>query len=265
MVKAKKRVKKAAKKKTATVRPAKTRAKTPEKRVKAKRGGKVARIQRTGTHPVLGFVHAFAGMLEQQLAACRSELSDTVDGILRDVKDISRRTAANKDHANTVLLQTYTAPDVEARKAMDDVQDEVSRLFDAAQAEMSGGGSGGGFKAVVVPKDNTPNGEDGSMRRSVGLFSKHMEALETLDGQLEGSLMSMMQRLASDDELSQRLDHVVSALQALQAGLGRILEGGASAVERCEDDLKSYVFRTFTTDQERKLFYDAFPEERKAS
>lgn len=219
----------------------------------------------TAARALVSFVRSYTDLLERQLTACRQTMGEAVDGIMAEITAISQRTSENKEKANTVLLKTYTEPDAEAKKAIDEVQDEVSRIFDEAKKVESDGG----FKNVVVQKQGSQGGAS-SLSRSAGLFSKHMEALDTLDDQLGQHLMQMMGLLSRDDVVAQRLDHVVVSLQALQASLSYLLidfdnRAQTGDVDRFIRDLKSYVLRTYTMEEEKEVFYQVFPDVRKAS
>ena len=88
------------------------------------------------------------------------------------------------------------------------------------------------------------------------------------DGDLQALLLKMMGVLSRDDIITQRIHHVVLALSALQASLTYVLtdyEGRCrtSEVERFANDLKSYIFKSYTMEEEKELFFSVFPKDRK--
>ena len=216
-------------------------------------------IDKNATRNLVTFIQAYTDMLEKSLVSIQGSMRDTVEGVMKGINDISNKTAAKKREANEVLVNTYTKPDAEAAKAMASAQDEVNQIMNSAASAA----------AAAPPLFTAVNGNvDGdSLRRSSGLFSKHMEAMETLDGDLQGMLVTMMGALSQDDVISQKIEHVTSSLNALQTSLtylltdfsGRCNEEG---IARFAKDLKAVVFRSYTMEDEKKIFYSVFPEDR---
>jgi len=218
-------------------------------------------IDKNATRNLVTFMRAYTDLLEKSLVNIQGSMRDTVEGVMKGINDISNKTAAKKREANEVLVTTYTNPDADAVKAMDSAQDEVNQIMNMAAAGAPAVPPAPQFTAV----DGNAGGD--TLRRSSGLFSKHMEAMETLDGDLQGMLMTMMGALSQDDVISQKIEHVTAALNALQTSLtylltdfsGRCNEEG---VERFAKDLKAVVFRSYTMEDEKKIFYSVFPEDR---
>lgn len=211
---------------------------------------------------LIAFVRNFTDVLEKQLDEVRNTMREAVDGVMQGIMEISDKTAKKKAEANEVLVTTYINPDAEAMHTMNSVQDEVERVLEAAQ------------RGEAVTPAAQPSGESdelrNKLRRSAGLFSKHMEALETLDGELSGLLMRMMGLMSRDDVIAQRIEHVQQALQALQTSLSYILVDfdnrcKMADIERFTGELKSYVMKTYTMEEEKQIFREVFGEERKAS
>lgn len=207
---------------------------------------------------LIAFVRSFVELLERQLQEVRITTRETVDGVMAGILEISHCTEEKKRKANEVLTSTYMDPDGETNASVNAMQDEVSRVFDKALS----GGDG---------SDNTGGNDDKSdlIRRSAERFSKHVEALGTIDGDLQGLLISMMGFLSREDVTSQRIEHVVASLHALQAGLSYVLidfnarckEGD---VERFIDDLKRFTYASYTMQEERVAFEAIFTGFKKA-
>ena len=143
---------------------------------------------------------------------------------------------------------------------MDDVQDEVTRIFEAANAQVVN------EKDVVSTAGNEQLAD--KLRRNAGLFSKHMEALGTLDDDLQEMLMTMMGMLSRDDVIAQRIEHVAQGLQAMQMGLAYILVDFETRcreadVDKLAADMKQFTLRSYTMEEERKLFIAAFGDLKK--
>jgi hypothetical protein len=220
-------------------------------------------IDKNASRALIAFIRSFTDLQEKHLDGILGTMREAVEAVMGGIQEISSRTAHSKAKANEVLVSTYTNPDAEAKASMDDVQAEVDRVM--AQA--------GGANAPAVAATAPANGGDSevtraALRRSAGIFSKHMEALETLDGQLQDQLIHMMGQLSRDDVISQRIQHIMMAMQALQASLSYLLTDFENRcrpadVEKFITELKSYTFRSYTMDEERQAFYEAFPEERR--
>lgn len=211
-------------------------------------------IDKNASRALISFVRSFTDLQEKHLKGIHQTMRDTVDGVMQGIQQISDHTSQNKKKANEVLVSTYTNPDEDAKRAMDDVQDEVERVMAEAKAGTASG-------PAPVESDELSL----KVRRSAGFFSKHMEALETLDGSLQEMLLSMMGQLSRDDIISQRIEHVLMSLQGLQTSLTYILTDYENRcrdgeVQKFIDDLKAYTLRSYTMEEEKKAFYDVFPE-----
>jgi len=221
---------------------------------------------KNATRTLVSFIRAYTDVLEQNLQAIHVTMREAVEGVMQGINEISSKTAEKKQAANQVLVNTYTNPDDETRASMDSVQDEVNRVLELAAS--------GTFEAAATPvaQGQAAAADDelrNTLRRSAGFFSKHMEALETLDGDLSNLLLQMMGALSRDDVIAQRIQHVQMSLNALQTSLTYILtdfEGRCrpGEVDRFIVELKSFTLRSYTMEDEKQLFYKVFPEERKA-
>lgn len=218
-------------------------------------------IDKNATRALISFIRSYTDLLEHNLRDIHQTMREAVDGVMSGIQEISKKTEEGKRKANEVLTSTYTNPDAETKKTMDSVQDAVDQVM-----EMAAQGKG----AAAAPSGNDQEDLKDKLRRSSGIFSKHMESLEKLDGELSGLLLSMMGALSRDDVISQRIEHVMMGLNAMQASLTYILTDfdtrcKEGEVERYIKDLKAFTLRTYTTEEERKQFYDTFPEDRKKS
>lgn len=215
----------------------------------------MASKDKSASRALIGFVRAYTDLQEKHLRAIHQTMRETVDGVMLGIQQISDATASNKKKANEVLVTTYTNPDADATLAMADMQNEVDRVL--AEAESADG------KAVADELSG------GKVRRTAGIFSKHMEALETLDGELQELLLAMMGQLSRDDVIKQRIEHVMMSLQALQTSLTYILTDYESRckdgeVEKFIEDLKQYTLRSYTMEEEKRAFFETFPDAKKS-
>jgi hypothetical protein len=211
---------------------------------------------KNATRSLIVFVRNYTDLLEHHLRDIHGVMRETVDGVMAGIQEISNKTAEGKRKANEVLTTTYTNPDAEAKKAIDAAQDAVDQVMEQAMAE--------GAKTTAQEQEDLK----AKLRRSSGVFSKHMESLERLDDDLSGLLLSMMGALSRDDVISQRIEHVMMGLNAMQASLTYILTDFETRckegeVDRYIRDLKAFTLRTYTTEDEKRTFFKVFPDEKK--
>lgn len=214
-------------------------------------------IDKNATRSLIVFVRNYTDLLEHNLRDIHAVMREAVDGVMAGIQEISNKTAEGKRKANEVLTNTYTNPDAEAKKVIDAAQDAVDQVMEQAM-------SGGVAKTTAQEQEELKD----KLRRSSGIFSKHMESLEKLDGELSGLLLSMMGALSRDDVISQRIEHVMMSLNAMQASLTYILTDfdtrcKEGEVDRYIRDLKAFTLRTYTTEEEKRKFYEVFPEDKK--
>ncbi len=214
-------------------------------------------IDRQASRLLVSFIRLFIDLQEKQLEGIHKTMRETVDGVMRDINLLSQRTQKKKDEANAVLEKTYTEPDSEVQAAIDDAQSEVDRVFNNSKTN-----------ATQQNQDDAPSEEvlRQKLRRSTGVFSKHMESLATLDGEVQEILFSMMGQLSRDDVISQRIEHTMMSLQAMQTNLTYLLHDfeircNQAEVQKFAEDLRSFSLRIYTMQEERKVHYAFFPED----
>lgn len=213
-------------------------------------------VDKSASRALISFVRSFTDLQEKHLRATLAIMRETVEGVMQGIQEISAKTASNKQKANQVLVSTCTAPDSDAEQAMADAQGEVDRVVVEAQ--------GVGSQPRSAPAEELAT----KVRRTAGTFAKHMEALETLDDELQGLLMTMMGQLSRDDVIKQRVEHVMMALQELQTSLTYILTDYEARcrdgeVDRFIEEMKAHTLRTYTMEDEKRDFYQVFPDAKK--
>lgn len=217
---------------------------------------------------LVDFIRLVTELQERHLDEIRATMRETVDGVMQGIQKISSMTEEKKKEANTVLVKTYTNPDAEAQATMNAVQDEVSALFEKAQAGEVDTLQNQNFSGMAG--DQNSEVLRNKLRRSAGLFSKHMEALDTLDTEMQEMLLSMMGVLSRDDVISQRIEHICSSMHALQASLSYLLVDfqnrcKPAEVDRFCDDLKLFFYKSYTMEEEKRSFKNIFPDFKKAA
>ncbi len=219
----------------------------------------------------ISFISSYTTLMEAHITSVRKILEETVGQIMQSVNDISDRTQKKREEADQALFQVYTTPDGEEAAAVQDVQDSVDAIF--ASASMSERERE--EDAKLNQRSHESNGEEAAileskMRRVAGKFSKHMEALSTLDESLKQELFLVMGALSNDDVIGQRLEHVCKGIHALNVAISHVLE---DFPERCvedelgviQNDLLAYIFKIYTSEEEKRLHHHFFsPPLRKA-
>ena len=219
--------------------------------------------QNRASFEFIQFISAYTTMIEAHVVSVRKILEETVSEVMQGVAEISDQTRIKKEEADSALFRVYTKPDDEEAAALNDVQNSVDHIFTAAsmtdreRQEDSIVSSGEQSEATSVIENK--------LRRVSGKFSKHMEALSTLDDELKEQLITMMGALSNDDVIGQRLEHICKGIHALNVAIthvmadyqARCVDGEIVAVK---DQVLSYVYATYTTEEEKRLHKHFFPK-----
>lgn len=190
------------------------------------------------------FLTEISEVLELQLQGVCNSINTALGSIMESVTEISTSTEAGRRMAEETLEKTYFSPDVNTENMISSIQDSVDAILQSV--------SQGGVTTEEKLKDNDAE------RRLVGRFSKHMEALSTLDGDLQDFMMVIMGALSNEDVISQRIEHVARSLNALKLGLAYVLVDIDSrftfeGIQKLKRDMLSYTKRQYTTEDERIL------------
>lgn len=215
------------------------------------------------SYEFIQFISSYTTMIEAHVVAVRKILEDTVGDVMQGVSEISDQTRLKKEEADSALFRVYTEPDKEEATALNEVQGSVDNIFKSAS-----------MSDREAQEDAAVNSQDQSdaasiienkLRRVSGKFSKHMEALSTLDDNLKEQLITMMGALSNDDVIGQRLEHICKGIHALNVAISHVM---ADYLNRCvdseilavKDQVLSYVYATYTTEEEKRLHEHFFPK-----
>jgi hypothetical protein len=121
------------------------------------------------------------------------------------------------------------------------INDDVSRMFDEAHALLANGGA----NAVDSVKDDPERAQE---RIGVAHFQKQLEALITLNADFKERLVPVLSSMQFEDAMNQRLSHIdlawTKTIQALaQDGIPDF------------DNIAREVAASLSSDAERKIFY----------
>ncbi len=217
---------------------------------------------------VVEFISKYTELMEQQLQGVRGAMQATVEEVMKNIHEISNKAEKKRDEANAILAKTYLEPDQETTHLVNNIQSSVDSVFKVLEQKNSKGLDP--FKEVVV-SDNAD--QEKNMMRMGGKFSKHMEAMSTMENELKDVLFNMMGALSTDDVVGQRLEHISLAIHALRVGLSYLLINfherlTVADVDQFMSDLLAYTYKQYTMETEKELFKKTFgsiPQKKKAA
>jgi hypothetical protein len=212
---------------------------------------------------LVSFLAQYTRLLEGQLLNIRETMVSTVETVMQGVAGISSTTEDRRQHAEKVLESTYVNPDMETEILIQDMQKVVDEIFDE-MSERHAKGQDIGQLVSAEPEVLVRN----RINRFAGRFKTEMNTLNTIDDELKNVIFGIIGALSSEDVIAQKLEHVVMSLKILQTGLNYVLidydqRCTLDELEKVAADIKSYTFRQYTAEDEKKRFLAIFPENRK--
>jgi hypothetical protein len=212
---------------------------------------------------LVGFLAQYTQLLEGQLLNIRETMVSTVETVMQGVAGISTATEDRRQHAEKVLESTYVNPDMETEILIQDMQKVVDEIFEET-SERYAKGQDLGQLTSAEPEVLVKN----RINRFAGRFKTEMNTLNTIDDELKNTIFGIIGALSSEDVIAQKLEHVVMSLKILQTGLNYVLidfdqRCTIEELEKVTSDIKSYTFRQYTAEDEKKRFLAIFPDNRK--
>jgi len=209
------------------------------------------------------FLAQYTQLLEGQLLSIRETMVSTVETVMRSVAGISYASADRRQHAEKVLESTYLNPDLETEILIQDMQKVVDEIFEET-SERYAKGQDLGQPTSAEPEVLFKN----RINRFAGRFQTEMNTLSAIDGELKNTIYGIIGALSSEDVIAQKLEHVVMSLKILQTGLNYVLidydqRCTMDELEKVTSDIKSYTFRQYTAEDEKKRFLAIFPDSHK--
>jgi len=212
---------------------------------------------------LVGFLHKFTQLLERQLLDVRETMATTVETVMEGVSGISNATEDKKAHAEKMLESTFINPDVQTEVLIEDLQRFVDEVFEEASVRFE---KGQDMEGVVSsePEVLVRN----RIKKLTLRFASDMDSLTALNEDLRNIILGIIGALSSEDVIGQKLLHVATSLKALQTGLNYILTDfdqrcQSNELERVTSGIKNYVFRQYTTEDERQRFRAVFADSRR--
>ncbi len=188
--------------------------------------------QQKAATELLGFMSDFSRLVDCHVGTVRKILLDTVDATMASVMDINAATDFKLKKAEEILIKgensTYVSKSAK----------EIDKNFADPTAKV---------------------------RHVSESLSAHMAGLSTLDESVRACLFSIMGGLGVDDVVRQRLEHVSTAMIALQDGVKGIMHFNANGATFSEKDIQairtemlSKMYKAFTMEDEKKVFSSVF-------
>lgn len=219
---------------------------------------------------LIEFLRLYTQVLERQLIEIRSVVVNAVVEVMDHIQNLSTTMEEKKQQAEEVLASTYLNPDEGTRDLVASIQGAVDEILAKTKAESHLPHSIN--NNIISMHDPVPEETDAEspeellknkLRRFGGLFSKHMEALSTLDDNVRDLLFSMMGFLSNDDVMAQKLDHIGRLLHGLQISLSYVLVDfdhrfNKQEIEKVKSDLLDFTYQQYTMEEERELFARVF-------
>lgn len=179
-----------------------------------------------------------------QLGAIRGIVGQSITEIMANVQTINTKTDAQKQKADEVLIQEGPAGFKSA--SMKDLTDKERNAITNAKSEEE-------RKELLANR----------LRRASGRFSKEMEAMSNLDGEIKGLLLCVMGSVSNDDVVKQRLDHIIYSLREFNKAVEKVIEDNASQmnsknVQTVCATLMTQIYRSYSSQEEREIFHKIF-------
>ena len=190
---------------------------------------------------LVDFVRDFTSLSEQQLIAIRKRMEQTVEDIMQSVHQLSSKADSRVEQASSVLKK-----------------DEETDGFKTEKVDSSSAGD----------KDKA-NLED-MLRRSGGVFSKHMEALSSIDGDVNDVIGKVIGAVSMDDVMAQRLAHVTDSINLFRRGLAKVVTNFGDfntqkKVKALRNEILTEVYRSYTAEEEKVIFHKIFGQPKTSS
>ncbi len=204
---------------------------------------------------VTDFLGKFAEVLELQLIEAKGDLKNVTAKLMEGITQLNSEIETNKKQAEKSLEDTYLNPDQQTKELVDSIQDTVDQLIKQMDGAPTDQSSPAKAKEIL----------DNRLRRFGGKFSKHMEAISTLDDDVSQVVFDIVGALSNDDVINQQLDHVVNMLNRLRATLSEIStrkDGQLSDQEfaKVKTELLTFTYQQYASEEEKQIFKKVFGE-----
>jgi hypothetical protein len=188
------------------------------------------------------FMRAYTLLIDLQLKGIRGYMAGIVGDVMSSIENLNKTSAEKKRQALSVIVS--------------DGQKMTNRsVLDVAKQEQLAPG-GGGTSVDAASRD---------LLRASGLFSKHMEAISTMDDEVRKILYQVVGALSADDIMGQRLKHVTLALANIGREISQFIanfpeQATLDGVCNFRDRVLTDVYKSYSMEAERLIFHEVFGE-----
>lgn len=194
---------------------------------------------------LIDFIRDFTLLTEQQIIAIRRLMESTVRDVMNHVTHISNLSSSHTEKANEVLIAADGQKDLVSSSRSEIEKKEQVILSDTENESLR--------KAAL----------ESQLMRAGGLYTKHLEALSRMDGDVQSLISRVVGSVSNDDVMAQRLSHVISSLNHLQLGLSEVLGSfpkylKPEAIKSFRNKVLTNVYLSYTSQDEREIFHRIF-------
>ena len=205
---------------------------------------------------VAEFSFLYSKVLILHLKNVRAEMEESVKELMQGVNVLTSETSTKAKEAEELLEKEYLQPDENSQALFQAIQNSVDAVLEEALKSNS-------IVETTDKNNNQPKVFNKLLRRFGTKFSKHMEALSTLDSEIGDIVYEMIAHLSIDDLIRQKLEHVSDAITGLHEGLANILDNfeekfTAEEVKMMQKDLTNKLYVSYTAEEEKEIFKKYF-------
>lgn len=178
---------------------------------------------------MLEFITHYIDLTQHQLLKIKEEMDETCHTIMGQVEKISNVADTKKEEAETIIVKNQKVRNKKEEKSNSEENITLKNSF----------------------------------QRSGGLYTKSMEAVSSLDENLQAIVMGVIGIISMDDVIKQRMQHVIYSVNMLKEVIHEIVPLVQKGLTRGEvstvrNRLLSRTYRVYTMESEKKLFHSYF-------
>lgn len=178
------------------------------------------------------------------------ESFQTAKSLVDFIRDFTSLSEAQLRAVRTIMEQT-----------VQDVMNNVGDLSSTAvqpqnPCDSDSPKSDGQHSAAVIALEN-------KLRTSGGKLAKQIEAMGSLDKEIQSILLRVVGSVSMDDVLGQRLNHVINSIAVVRRGIKKILLNTDSyndqkSMKHLKNQILTEVYRSYTSEEEKEIFHKIF-------
>lgn len=207
-----------------------------------------------GSKILVDFLRDFTQLTESQLVTIRAMMESTVAQVMDSITVMSNVATAKNTEANEVLVKDQNSQDFVASSSKNLEQSEQTLLEGADDSSQR--------RSLLEAK----------LLRTGGIFTKHMEAISGLNGEVQNFIAKVVGAVSMDDVIAQRLSHIIISIQVLHRELSKLLinyreESRSTNIKQFRNRVLTQVYLSYTSEEEKEIFHRIFghPKEVKAA